>query len=237
MSEDKPYISPYDTEPKVLYTYSKIDYMDTLSKGSLWFRPTRMYNDIHENTMFVRPTSTNYQEVFDVETRVNEWLNARVCRCFTTDPTNALMWAHYAADHEGVCLGFRLDRMKESITDGQPLRHRKIRYSTEPPVSLASISAPEEHIHLLGGEIMNTKSIHWAYEKEYRVHTFNPTLAASNGGLIDVGVEAITDVIFGVKVKEDTLRAERRKLPAHVHVGSAEIDARALSYNMVIRTL
>lgn len=72
--------------------------------------------------------------------------------CFSRDWSNPVQWAHYADNHEGVCLGF--DR---------------------PSSLLEKVTYVEDRIDLDGKmdeelvmKLLKTKYIHWSYEKEYR---------------------------------------------------------------------
>lgn len=91
---------------------------------------------------------------------------------------NLLMWSHYASEHKGVCIGYKL-----------PLIHPHKNKSIEPPefkkVNYDSQLFDHEHINLLNRKdidtneifsqiaerILTTKSDGWTYEKEYRYIT------------------------------------------------------------------
>lgn len=237
-TEQTQIVNTYDPEPQVIYTFSPIEYIEQLKLGKLWFAPTSTYNDIHENTIFARDTGINDGSiVFPAEKKIHEWLDSHVVRCFTTDPTNTLMWAHYANSHNGVCVGFRLDKIESRMINGESLRHFAVRYSSTPPLSLLTGAPDEVTVHRLAFEIMMTKSIHWAYEKEYRVYTRNEQVASNGGGLLDIGSEAVVDVIFGVNVEKKTIEQHTESIPEGVRLCSAEINSRALNYNIAIRTL
>jgi hypothetical protein len=76
--------------------------------------------------------------------------------CFSRNWTNPLLWSHYAANHEGICLGFDLSP-GEDVED--------VSYSDERPQienSAASITAKD------GELLLRTKYKDWNYEDELR---------------------------------------------------------------------
>ena len=232
------HLDPYDPFPEVIYTFSSLQYLDDLKLGRLWFAPTSTYNDIHENTIFARDTVTyDFSTAWEAEALINEWLESQVVRCFTTDPTNTLMWSHYADSHKGVCVGYKLNLLSQFVHEEQPLRNYRIRYSSVPPLSLISGPNSQDTILHLARDILMTKSSDWAYEKEHRFWAAIPEMSKAGGGIIDVGVEAVVDVIFGAKVDTEAIDQLRSKLPDGVQARAAEHNSRALSYNLQIRNL
>jgi hypothetical protein len=80
--------------------------------------------------------------------------------CLAERPSNLLMWAHYADNHRGICLGF-------NASDTNPFfgRALKVTYSqTYPTVNLFRDSRDSYH-----ETITLTKSDHWEYEQEWRI--------------------------------------------------------------------
>lgn len=210
---DDPY---YDSEPEVLYTFvpipsdDKPDHFERFEKflaGEPFFAPISTYNDVHKSTIFVRSTKGEDSVASQkAESRIREWLKSRVVRCFTTDPTNTLMWAHYTKSHTGVCIGFKFESLKKTMVGDHPLRHSPIRYSSVPPLCLTSDPEdPDLETGYLAYDVLNTKSIHWAYEKEHRIFLLNPEMAATKGESITVGADAVAEVIFGAEVKQETI--------------------------------
>lgn len=228
------YVSPYEPDPKILYTFSSLKYFNDLMNGDLWFAPTSTYNDVHENTLFVRPIgNASSDDCFKAERQIRNELDSLVVRCFTRDPTNTLMWAHYAQSHAGVCIGLRFDELIKCSGN-----HYPIRYSNLPPLSLVSEHPLDaQQLHYLVFDTMMTKSIHWAYEQEHRFYVKNKAMAEKDGGLISIGSDAIVDVIFGAKVDAETIEKCRPAIPKDVRVYCAEIVNRELRYNLPLREL
>ena len=86
-------------------------------------------------------------------------LNDMGVLCLTTDPRNLLMWAHYASNHTGLCIGFDTKHSPFSLA-------RPIVYSDKRPrVSLLERLRTETE---LVTSVLFSKSSHWEYESEYR---------------------------------------------------------------------
>lgn len=97
-------------------------------------------------------------------------------------PDNELMWAHYAGNHEGVCLGF--SAAAGSVL-ADPLRCRPVEYRSEVPkvpeeglttqlqIKLGANGKPISRMLVAFSDptfqaAITTKSLSWAYEREWR---------------------------------------------------------------------
>lgn len=80
--------------------------------------------------------------------------------CTSTDWTSPLMWAHYARNHTGVCLGFDVRADLPLPVFYEPERVRTLLDESKP---LYGIS--QETLQT----ILRTKYSAWAYEKEWRL--------------------------------------------------------------------
>ncbi len=81
-----------------------------------------------------------------------------VC-CLSEICDDILMWSHYAAQHTGVCIGIRPDRIAGKL-------FRPVEYSDVVPLLDAW-----EYIRGDGDKFLKlglTKASHWSYEKEWR---------------------------------------------------------------------
>jgi hypothetical protein len=88
--------------------------------------------------------------------------------CLTRDPLNILMWSHYAKDHKGFLLEFRIPVMgtsEDSLLATERLVPHAIRYQqARPSIELGSTNPPD-----LVERMALTKSKDWSYEQEERV--------------------------------------------------------------------
>ncbi len=84
--------------------------------------------------------------------------------CLTEDPRSILMWSHYGGRHTAACLGFK---RTEDGPLGNILQCFPVNYSTVYPTpSLSSVL--DDNCTFAKG-ILATKSLEWAYEREWRM--------------------------------------------------------------------
>jgi hypothetical protein len=88
-----------------------------------------------------------------------EWIESIGVLCLTTSPDNLLMWAHYAQNHTGICLGF--DSGFEPFSTALPVRYQEGRARVAP---LDTASREQQLVE----KILFVKSPHWGYESEWR---------------------------------------------------------------------
>ena len=103
--------------------------------------------------------------------------------CLAEKNTNLLMWAHYAHEHEGVCLKF--DLLKD--TNAFSSLH-KVGYTTD--YQNFNFVTDLSRVN----DILTHKSVDWMYEKEYRVLKLNKV------GLGNVKPEALVEIDFGCRM-------------------------------------
>ena len=108
-----------------------------------------------------------------------------VCFCKVRD--DILMWAHYAAKHEGLCLEFDGSANCRFFGEAQPVQYEN--YTTIPLEG-----DPEEQMT----RVILTKSKHWSYEQEYRI--LRPGEAGRR--LLYPG-ELLTGIIFGCMMPDN----------------------------------
>ena len=97
----------------------------------------------------IREFSEGLADVIDAQYRIY---------CLSPKADCELMWAHYTAKHQGVCLEFavRNDLFSSAL---------EVQYAQNyPRFSMIEFSGPEEHIAPL-----LTKSAAWSYENEFRL--------------------------------------------------------------------
>jgi hypothetical protein len=127
---------------------------------------------------------------------------------FTETWENPTMWAHYADNYTGICLGYDSAKLKECLDTNQnndPLNRlfdlKKIEYVD----SFPDIFDNDMHA-------ITTKTKNWDYEKEWRVVTQSPIQAGLepdiHGTAIDVE-NALKQIILGYKIDLATINSIR----------------------------
>ena len=77
---------------------------------------------------------------------------------FSTDPTNFLMWSHYADGHKGCVIEVEIDDDDPSL--------QEVYYHP-----FSSVIQSEEETEMTMFHLFNSKNEEWKYENEYRVIT------------------------------------------------------------------
>lgn len=104
-------------------------------------------------------------------------------------PSNELMWAHYANSHQGFCIEYDLDILKDNLTKDFDIRNYiHVEYANESPVITEG-----EDIFSIQRKVFGTKSIPWEYESEIR-------LVFEKGGIKPIANDAIKSIYFGLNI-------------------------------------
>jgi len=117
--------------------------------------------------------------------------------CLSERTDDILMWSHYAAGHQGICLGFQVDENDGFFCHGLPVDYPD---SDERP-KWDHRDTKLEHIT----KILLTKAKHWRYEREWRIVKPPPLGGA---GPHKFPIANLTAVIFGCRLK----MADRRQI-------------------------
>src|SRR5690606_2427424 len=117
--------------------------------------------------------------------------------CFSLNPNNGLMWAHYSDKHDGICLEFDFGLGEiECFPDLKIDVQGYMKYGLE-----ESVNYCEDKVLGTAMQFLSKKE-EWAYEQEYRLLTF------SGEGIYPFSPKFLSKVIFGLKVT----RAVREEL-------------------------
>jgi hypothetical protein len=120
----------------------------------------------------------------------NEGLGWCVCS-FTSDPTNELMWAHYASCNKGVCLEFDFAQTPELYEKIFPVEYND---------TLQIVNSIDElDLALL------RKRTAWKYEKEWRI-------LSNSKGYRNLNKASLTGIYFGIYVSMDKINIIRQHM-------------------------
>ena len=106
--------------------------------------------------------------------------------CMAEKNDNLLMWAHYAHEHEGVCLKFDLLKDTKAFSS-----LHKVVYTTD----YLNFNFVTDYFRV--NDILVHKSVDWMYEKEYRILKLNGV------GLGRVNPEALVEIDFGCRMSKE----------------------------------
>lgn len=121
--------------------------------------------------------------------------------CVSTKRDDILMWSHYADYHKGICLEF----------DGQTtlMGHAlKVQYSQKRVPIMAYYDDKETSMT----KALLTKSLHWAYEEEWRLINFE-----TGPGTVEFRSENLTGIVLGALASADTVAMVKQWATARSH--------------------
>jgi hypothetical protein len=171
----------------LLYKYVPLERgREIIRDGRVCFSLSENFNDPFDKPRYPRERSLTFtEELFDPLQRMGKelvWAAMTGILSLTRTPANPLMWAHYAAGHIGMVVGF--DAVIAGFTDETanliPAQFGGVIYVSRRPIApfIGNYSVPlnvggthhfaMEHYEKLQ-RIFLHKSIHWSYEEEVRV--------------------------------------------------------------------
>jgi len=110
-----------------------------------------------------------------------------------------LMWSHYADNHQGFCIGFHEEKLRNS---GLFARGGQVSYNRKDEMPFID---PLEDDHIIKAFIeSHTKAHDWRYEREYRlIRTFYEGIPSDEDRAIRVPNDFIAEVILGMKINDE----------------------------------
>lgn len=181
------------------YRFANIGAFSEILSGCAWHSRLDLLNDPFEG-MYVNRSGRE-----DLDRHVE---SSRVC-CFSEEKSSLLLWAHYADNHRGICLEYEVPEYEFRS------RFMEVKYREELPL-LNQIDVNFDghllvNVNKASGSVFLTKSLDWAYEKEWRVFVVSDK--KSEGELVDVPGR-LSAVYFGLRSSGST-RAIATKLSPH----------------------
>lgn len=150
-------------------------------------------------------------------------------RAKQSGPRDILMWSHYAKEHRGVCFQFHLPSSPLFFAHARQIAYR------DDVVRINWMDRVGRNDRMY--EALATKSIHWEYEREYRI-----PIPDASATLQAFAPAALAGVILGCRANRETeemivtLEAERaRSSMPRVRLYKAEPSSD--SYRLRIRRL
>lgn len=142
---------------------------------------------------------------YEIERELLRYFESGVC-CFSTTYSSPLLWSHYGDQHQGLCIGYGLDRRPV------PLMH-KVVYGGSRDIKTsvlydAFISEDWEAIESLKRDVLLRKARGWGYEKEWRL--------IGQQGLQDSPL-LLKEVTFGLRCPAAVKHAIARALDGRVN--------------------
>ena len=112
---------------------------------------------------------------------------------------NELMWAHYADEFRGICVGYSFDKLLHGLPESCALS--RIAYGDKPYHLHSAAFRQQDRARA----ILSTKSLRWSYEREWR-------LFAEHTGPTHYDSDAVSSVYLGARMADEDRRLVRRRL-------------------------
>jgi len=182
LSPRRRFNDPFDCHPVVSVDGSLEEYTALFHRLAQSLPPENREAAIKE--MLSEHFPPNDQERARFASRIENTLDSIGVLCLSKTATSAPMWAHYADNHRGICIGYRFMPPKIALMAGyQPY---EVHYQDNRPV----VRAVQESRNA-AETMVSVKSSEWAYEEEWRMVNFN------GYGVMRLRDQYIHEVILG----------------------------------------
>lgn len=121
-----------------------------------------------------------------------------VC-CFSASHLDALMWAHYADEHRGICLIF--DTHERPAVDWKRYAYHAVEYTSQRSMNVLDAGYTESLRRML-----LTKAEHWKYEQEWRL------ISARGEGMQVSSNRNLLGLILGLRIADNAQELRQRLL-------------------------
>lgn len=169
---------------KTFYMYKQINEytFKSLEENGIYKNNPKRYNDPFDP----------YFKRFKVP--ISNLLEKIKISCLTESCDNLLMWAHYADEHRGICIGYKIKKL-DKFTCFNKIKYDSIETNSEYNIFPISTTGTVYTLH----DIFIKKHPDWKYEKEYRlIHLPNNN---NNDYFKDIEIK---EIIFGLECPEDS---------------------------------
>lgn len=102
----------------------------------------------------------------EIEEELHRYYARGVC-CFSTSYANPLLWSHYGDQHQGLCIGYGLDR--DPRPTPQPVLYGGSRSITTSALVAAFVRSDRSSAQALDQAVLLRKARCWGYEQEWRL--------------------------------------------------------------------
>jgi len=190
-----------------LYKYKSLEnlwyVLDMVVNQRLYCAHWKELNDPLEGRYELSLGSKSQKTEVTMASRIENARDAYRIASLTADPTNFLMWSHYANGHKGIVIEVDVDEREELY---------KVIYSPFSSVFTDKLQTKEDMRHLFNG-----KSEEWKYEEEYRIITESKFFPL---------IRPVSKILLGPMVDENLSNILKNILPKSVEVINMQLDRR-----------
>ncbi|CAH0184875.1 DUF2971 domain-containing protein [Peribacillus simplex] len=194
--------------PQKLYKYQSLSErnIDSLKNNKVWFSNPKNLNDpfdcsaLYYDEEFLLNKLSN-KNVFgiansnDIKASLRFIQRMTKITCFTENPFNMPMWAHYGDNHKGICVEYDLTQLpfESKLSRGlYPVKYENKRYDGTNILKMIYENDSVSSAMLFYTMLFKHQS--WSYEKEWRIILMGDD---GKGGLEDFPIKP-TGIYFGL---------------------------------------
>jgi|ETNvirnome_2_130_1030620.scaffolds.fasta_scaffold00072_27 hypothetical protein len=140
-----------------------------------------------------KPQAQNKLLQYEIQKELLNKYRKGVC-CFSSTYDNSLLWSHYGDQHQGLCIGYNLDRnpkpaLRKVIYNDNRILHTSL-------IAKAILDKDPEAQNQLDESVLLRKATPWEYEDEWRLF--------DKIGLNDSPL-AMIDITFGLRCPDSII--------------------------------
>jgi hypothetical protein len=192
--------------------------------GSYVFCPS--YEELNDPMEGVHTESAVLREAKSYKVTVAEVSSAKALlgiASFSEALNSEPMWAHYAAEFQGMCVAYNFRKLLDELSD----EHAFVRmtYNEKAPVISSERKTADQRARM----VLSTKAVRWAPEREWRL------LRPSRGPANYQSKNCVTGIYLGARISDQhrnavSVVADRLKIP----LWSMAIDKYELSFGRLL---
>ncbi|WP_417686826.1 DUF2971 domain-containing protein [Pseudidiomarina gelatinasegens] len=189
-----------------LYKYKSLSNLwhtlDVLVKNRLYCAHWSELNDPLEGRYEVYLGEKSHKIESIMTSRIESARDTYRVSSLSADPTNFLMWSHYAEGHKGIIIELEIPENHPDLT--------KVVYSPFSSVFTDKLQTKEDMRHLFNG-----KGEEWEYEQEYRIITEGTFFSLP---------EPVNRVLLGPLVSDVQMSILEEVIPNRIEIVKMELD-------------
>lgn len=200
----------FDDEKIDLFSFRKFNQftLSDLIENKITVSPSTAMNDPFDSLINLWATEEHLAMMCNEKKHAKPYAksfqyNRIRCFCHGTEEdviNKTLMWSHYAEEHRGICIKYRLSSHFIKQEENDKYEHmylKRVDYKD----SIISIETPTINSAIA----FATKSKEWSYEKEVRLIDYNPNVETPYYGIaLDVDSH-IESIYFGYRCEDSTI--------------------------------
>lgn len=198
-----------------LYRYTGLKRLDSDSDKRVFsFDTDNLYlsKNGSQNDIFEGIAQTDYSFT-SIEEYIKALSNVTLLKCFTEDPKNNLMWAHYADSYKGICVEYDIKRASKEVKKVLfPVTYRKKpEHFIDIDVFISGKESGSKDYSSDSKGPFAEKPFCWRYEKEWRICYMNKEECSGK----NIVFPYMSKVFLGPRIEQENKKKVLAAVKAH----------------------